>query len=46
MRESLELQGGDAAVLKVLSNSYFEAAKKRGEPVPPPPPPIWMKRAS
>jgi hypothetical protein len=46
MRESLELQGGDAAVFKILSNSYFEAAKKRGEPVPPPPPPIWMKRAS
>ncbi|HVG06261.1 MAG TPA: M56 family metallopeptidase [Thermoanaerobaculia bacterium] len=46
MRESLELQGRDAAVFKVLSNSYFEAAKKRGEPVPPPPPPISMKRAS
>jgi len=46
IKESLELQGRDAAVFKVLSNSYFEAARKRGESVPPPPPPIWMKRAS
>lgn len=44
--ESLELQGRDEAVFRVLSNSYFAAAKKRGEPVPPPPPPISMKRVS
>ena len=44
LRESLELQGGDDAVWRSLSNSYFVALKKRGEPVPPPPPPIPMKR--
>jgi beta-lactamase regulating signal transducer with metallopeptidase domain len=43
-RESLELQGGDDAVWRSLSNSYIEALKKRGEPVPPPPPPTPMKR--
>ena len=46
LRESLELQGGDDAVWRSLSNSYVEALKKRGEPVPPPPPPIPMKRHS
>jgi bla regulator protein blaR1 len=44
LRESLELQGGDDAVWHSLSNSYVEALKKRGEPVPPPPPPLPMKR--
>lgn len=44
--ESFELQGRDEAVFRILSNSYFTAAKKRGEPVPPPPPPIAMKRVS
>ena len=44
LRESLELQGGDDAVWRSLSNSYVEALKKRGEPVPPPPPPTPMKR--
>jgi len=44
LRESLELQGGDDAVWRSLSNSYVEALKKRGEPVPPPPPPLPMKR--
>ncbi|HEY2291178.1 MAG TPA: M56 family metallopeptidase [Thermoanaerobaculia bacterium] len=43
-RESIELQGGNDAVWHSLSNSYVEALKKRGEPVPPPPPPIPMKR--
>jgi beta-lactamase regulating signal transducer with metallopeptidase domain len=42
--ESLQLQGQDTAVFNSLSNSYFEALKKRGEPVPPPPPPLPMKR--
>lgn len=46
MEESLELQGGGAAVFRILSHSYFDAARKRGEPVPPPPPPIPMKRQS
>ena len=46
IQETLELKGGDAAVFKILSNTYFDAARQRGEPVPPPPPPIWMKRAS
>lgn len=46
MEESLELQGRGAAVFRVLSHSAFEAARKRGEPVPPPPPPIPMKRQS
>jgi hypothetical protein len=41
---ALELQGRDTALFKHLRHSYFEAAKKRGEPVPPPPPPISMKR--
>jgi len=44
LRESLELQGGDGAVWRFLSNSYVDALKKRGEPVPPPPPPTPMKR--
>ena len=44
IEESLELQGQGAALFRSLSNSYFEAAKKRGESVPPPPPPIPMKR--
>jgi beta-lactamase regulating signal transducer with metallopeptidase domain len=44
LQESLELQGGDDAVWHSLSNSYVEALKKRGEPVPPPPPPLPMKR--
>jgi hypothetical protein len=44
LRESLELQGGDDAVWRSLSNSYVEALKKRREPVPPPPPPVPMKR--
>ncbi|MBW8878900.1 MAG: M56 family metallopeptidase [Acidobacteria bacterium] len=44
LRESLELQGGDDAVWRSLSNSYVDALKKRGEPVPPPPPPTPMKR--
>ncbi len=44
LRESIELQGGDDAVWRSLSNSYVEALKKRGEPVPPPPPPVPMKR--
>ncbi|HEV7505710.1 MAG TPA: M56 family metallopeptidase [Thermoanaerobaculia bacterium] len=44
LRESLELQGGDDAVWRSLSNSYVAALKKRGEPVPPLPPPIPMKR--
>jgi bla regulator protein blaR1 len=43
---SIELQGAGEAVFRVLSHSYFDAAKKRGEPVPPPPPPIAMKRVS
>jgi beta-lactamase regulating signal transducer with metallopeptidase domain len=42
--ESLELQGGDDAVWRSLSNSYVDALKKRGEPVPPLPPPTPMKR--
>ncbi len=42
--ESLDLQGGDDALWRSLSNSYVEALKKRGEPVPPPPPPTPMKR--
>ena len=46
IQESLELQGGDAAVFRTLSNSYIEALKKGGEAVPPPPPPIAMKRVS
>lgn len=46
IEESLELQGQGAALFRSLSNSYFEAAKKRGEDVPPPPPPIPMKRQS
>ncbi|MFL6263399.1 MAG: M56 family metallopeptidase [Thermoanaerobaculia bacterium] len=44
LRESIELQGGDEAVWRSVSNSYIEALKKRGEPVPPPPPPLPMKR--
>ncbi|HKI01631.1 MAG TPA: M56 family metallopeptidase [Thermoanaerobaculia bacterium] len=44
IEESLELRGAGDAVFRSLSNSYVEAAKKRGEPVPPPPPPIQMKR--
>jgi hypothetical protein len=44
LRESMELQGGGNAVWRSLSNSYMEALKKRGEPVPPPPPPTPMKR--
>ncbi|HEV2843283.1 MAG TPA: M56 family metallopeptidase [Thermoanaerobaculia bacterium] len=44
IEESLELREGNEGVFKVLSNSYFAAARKRGEPVPPPPPPISMKR--
>ncbi|HSS75405.1 MAG TPA: M56 family metallopeptidase [Thermoanaerobaculia bacterium] len=44
LRESLELQGGDDAIWRSLSNSYVEALKKRGEPVPPLPPPVPMKR--
>ena len=44
LRESLELQGGNDAVWRSHSNSYIDALKKRGEPVPPPPPPIPMKR--
>jgi len=44
LQESLELQGGDDAVWRSLSNSYVDALKKRGEPVPPLPPPIPMKR--
>ncbi|HEY0513108.1 MAG TPA: M56 family metallopeptidase [Thermoanaerobaculia bacterium] len=44
LRESLELQGGDDAVWRSLSNSYFDALKQRGEPVPPLPPSIPMKR--
>ncbi|HSS49824.1 MAG TPA: hypothetical protein VLX28_12850, partial [Thermoanaerobaculia bacterium] len=44
LRESLELQGGNDAVWRTLSNSYFVALKKRGEPVPPLPPPTPMKR--
>jgi beta-lactamase regulating signal transducer with metallopeptidase domain len=44
LRESLELQGGDDAVWRSLSNSYFVALKKRGEPVPPLPPSTPMKR--
>jgi hypothetical protein len=44
LRESLELQGGDDAVWRSLSNSYVDALKKRGEPVPPLPPPTPMKR--
>ncbi|MFY9821768.1 MAG: hypothetical protein WAM82_10305, partial [Thermoanaerobaculia bacterium] len=44
LRESLELQGGDDAVWRFRSNSYIDALKKRGEPVPPPPPPTPMKR--
>jgi beta-lactamase regulating signal transducer with metallopeptidase domain len=46
MEESLELQARGTAVFRVLSHSYFDAAKKRGESVPPPPPPIPMKRQS
>jgi beta-lactamase regulating signal transducer with metallopeptidase domain len=46
LRESMELQGGDDAVWRSLSNSYIEALKKRGEPVPPLPPPTPMKRRS
>ncbi len=46
LRESLELQGGDDALWRSLSNTYIEALKKRGEPVPPPPPPTPMKRQS
>lgn len=46
IREALELRSGGEGVFRSLSNSYFEAAKKRGEPVPPPPPPIPMKRQS
>jgi len=44
LRESLELQGGDDAVWRCLSNSYVDALKKRGEPVPPLPPPTPLKR--
>ncbi len=44
LRESLELQGGNDAVWRSLSNSYVDALKKRGEPVPPLPPPTPMKR--
>jgi len=44
LRESLELKGGDDAIWRSLSNSYFYTFKKRGEPVPPPPPPTPMKR--
>ena len=44
LRESLELQGGNDALWRSLSNSYIDALKKRGEPVPPPPPPTPMKR--
>ena len=44
LQESLELQGGDDAVWRSLSNSYIDALKKRGEPVPPLPPPTPMKR--
>jgi beta-lactamase regulating signal transducer with metallopeptidase domain len=46
LRESIEFQGGNDAVWRSLSNSYVEALKKRGEPVPPPPPPFPMKRQS
>jgi beta-lactamase regulating signal transducer with metallopeptidase domain len=45
-RQTLELRSGNEAVFVSLSNSYHEAAKQRGEPVPPPPPPIAMKRVS
>jgi beta-lactamase regulating signal transducer with metallopeptidase domain len=44
LQESLELQAGNDAVWRSLSNSYVDALKKRGEPVPPLPPPIPMKR--
>jgi len=43
---SIELQSAGEAVFRILSHSYFDAAKKRGEPVPAPPPPIAMKRVS
>jgi hypothetical protein len=46
IKATLEIEGRDKAVYRSLSNSYFEALKKRGEPVPPPPPPIPMKRQS
>jgi len=44
IKAALELEGRDQAIYRSLSNSYVEAAKKRGESVPPPPPPISMKR--
>lgn len=46
IKAALEIEGRDKAVYRSLSNSYFEALKKRGESVPPPPPPIPMKRQS
>lgn len=46
LRGVLELTGDGEAVFKHLSNSYFDGARKRGEPVPPPPPPLAMKRVS
>ncbi len=44
IRATLEIEGRNQAVYRSLSNSYVDALKKRGEPVPPPPPPIPMKR--
>ena len=46
LKTSIELQSAGEALFRVLSHSYFAAAKERGEPVPPPPPPIAMKRVS
>jgi beta-lactamase regulating signal transducer with metallopeptidase domain len=46
IKATLEIEGRDKAVYRSLSNSYLEALKKRGEPVPPPPPPIPLKRQS
>lgn len=46
LKAAIELQSAGEAVFRVVSHSYFAAAKERGEPVPPPPPPIAMKRVS
>lgn len=41
---SVELQREGEALFRILSHSYFDAAKKRGASVPPPP--IALKRVS
>lgn len=41
---AVELTGSGRAELHALRNSYWDAAKKRGENVPPPPPSLPLER--